>query len=135
MEIIEFKIPELPKTANALLRKNAVFLKRQERLKWNRLVMYATSGQRPKKPFSRAKLFLSRNSFRAPDYDGLVFSFKLVIDSLKANRIIEDDNMKVIGIPEFFWHYAPKNKGFIYVRIIGYGAHAGIEPDLPGDPP
>jgi len=52
-----------------------------------------------------------------PDYDGLVSSFKWICDALVKLRILKDDNMKVIGAPDYFWESAPPKKGFISIEI------------------
>lgn len=58
---------------------------------------------RPEKPLKKARLVLIRHSSREPDYDNLVASFKPVIDALTEFAIIENDNSKVVGQPEYRW--------------------------------
>jgi Holliday junction resolvase RusA-like endonuclease len=91
-----------------------------ESKKWLRLVttaMIAFKINPPKEPLRRAELKLVRYSSRCPDYDGLVQSFKPVIDALKKTKIIFDDNMKVIGAPEYEWVEAPRGKGKIEIIV------------------
>ena len=56
----------------------------------------------PVKPMLKCSLFLSRYSTREPDYDGLVGSFKIVVDLLQPDylNIIIDDSLSVTGK----WH-------------------------------
>lgn len=114
---LEFTVPGLPKTFNTIAKKNIIRLKQGEKTKWLNEIYYNTLGKRPKCPLLKAKLTLWRCSSIAPDYDGLVSSFKFVIDALVACKIIIDDNMSVIGVPEFHWSYASKNNGFIAIKV------------------
>lgn len=74
-------------------------------------------GKRPPEPLKYARLTLVRFSSVCPDFDGLVSSWKPVIDGLIHARIIEDDSMKNIGMPKFHWEKAPPKKGWILVRV------------------
>ena len=121
---LEFEIPDLPKRPNQLLKKTAIWLKSAERKKWLSLVGAFTAGRRPPIPLERATISLTRHSSVCPDYDGLVLSFKFVIDALVTLGIIEDDAMVVIGVPLFDWVKAKKNDGKIRVVV----AAAGLEP-------
>lgn len=73
---------------------------------------------RPESPLKKAKLTLTRYAHgRAPDFDGLVASFKHVVDALTICRIILDDNYEVIGMPKFIHKSAKPKKGFIRVEV------------------
>jgi len=72
----------------------------------------------PSRPLKNAKLKLTRYSSRAPDYDGLVQSFKPVIDALKKCLIIEDDSMRVIGKPDYCWEKARQRAGKITIEVV-----------------
>ena len=73
--------------------------------------------EKPCKPLEKAKLTLIRHSSSEPDYDGLVSSFKYVIDSLVTLKILVNDKSKNIGVPDYKWQKAPAMKGFITVGI------------------
>lgn len=83
---------------------------------WMKLVGMHVRFQIPEEPLQKAELTLIRGSSIAPDFDGLVASFKQIIDALKKLNIIKDDSMKVINQPTYRWEKAPKGKG--YIRII-----------------
>ena len=100
-----------------LMKKSAIRIKQGERRLWEREIHYRTLNQRPNHPLEKAVVTCVRHSSRCPDYDGLVGSFKFVIDALKTCKIIKDDNMKVIGMPNFYWEYAPEKQGFIEICI------------------
>lgn len=51
------------------------------------------------------------------DADGLVSSFKHILDGLVFAKVILDDRFNVIGMPKYDWKRAPRGKGFITVRI------------------
>ena len=116
---LEFTLPGLPKTFNQLAKKNAHRIKQSERRKWFQMVGYALSNKRPREPLRKAHLKLIRHSSSAPDYDGLVCSFKFVIDALVEGRVIRDDTMRVIGMPDFTWEPTSRGKGFISVAVAG----------------
>ena len=63
------------------------------------------------KPLSRAKLTLTRYSSVCPDPDGLVSSFKSVLDGLVECGVLENDRFTNIGMPTYAWEKAPKNEG------------------------
>lgn len=87
----------------------------KEREIWERVFSFAVA--KPRQPIKKAKLKLTRFSSVAPDYDGLVSSWKVIIDALVTCGIIEDDHMGVIGMPEFLWEKAPKNKGKVRIEV------------------
>lgn len=58
-----------------------------------------------------------RRSSRSPDYDGLVHSFKPVMDALKFHGIIQDDSMANIGVPEYRWEKTQSGKGHIQLIV------------------
>lgn len=92
-----------------------------ESLKWHKRVMGKMIVERklpPSKPLTQAHLTLIRYSSVAPDYDGLVHSFKPVIDALRKCLIIQDDNMKVIGRPDYQWKQAKPNEGKIEIIVL-----------------
>lgn len=113
---LEFEIEGLPKTINEIGRKHWAIKAREARF-WKTNISIITSGKRPKNCIRKAKLELTRYSTRSPDADGLVSSFKHVIDGLVESQIICDDSYSIIGMPEYKWEKAPKDKGKIKVII------------------
>lgn len=118
--ILEFEIPGLPKMTNGLrVHWRAI---QKERKTWKERVAIAVAFEqkRAARPFitlSHAKVTLTRFSARPPDYDGLVSSFKAILDGLVEAQVIIDDNVTVIGQPIYLWAKAPPSKGKIKVRI------------------
>lgn len=116
---LEIELDGLPKRYNELARKAGFKQKMGERRKWVGAIGRATFGKRPKKPLEKARVKCIRFSSVCPDYDGLVSSFKFVIDALVELGILVDDNMQVIGMPEFVWEKAPPKKGKIKIIVDG----------------
>jgi len=115
---LSFEIPVLPARYNSY--KNTHWaVKAKETKKWHRMVANAViaAGGWPPVPLKSAKLTLVRYSSRAPDYDGLVQAFKPVLDGLVKCRVLEDDNMRVIGRPDYKWCQVPAGKGGIQVFV------------------
>jgi len=77
-----------------------------------------TSGKRPPKPLMKAKVTLTRFSSIRPDHDGLVSSFKHILDGLVEAGILHDDNYDTIGVPTYLWDKAPPGKGKIRVEVV-----------------
>lgn len=117
---LEFRLNGLPRRTN---NSNMHWRYRhKESRKWKNAVFFECTHYLLKKRLEaprlvKAHLTLTRHSGVPPDYDGLVSGFKHVIDGLIDAEIISDDSMAVIGVPEYLWIYAPKNKGFITVRV------------------
>jgi len=104
-----FVIHSLPKTPNSLLQKHWR-ANNAEAKKWKRLVWSECLGQMPEKTLEKAKITLKRYSSSEPDFDGLVGSFKHVLDGLVESRVILNDKMSCIGAPIYSWEkVAPKN--------------------------
>lgn len=105
--MIKLEIKDLPLRPNELLRKHWSYVTK-EKNKWHALVKLFLGHQTPKAPFKQAKLVLTRHSMRAPDYDGLVGSFKYVVDGLVKAGVIADDKTAVIGDSKYQWIKAKK---------------------------
>jgi hypothetical protein len=116
MKVIEFELPGLPRTTNA---SNVHWrIRHTHAKKWKDLVIIAARSKGlPDEPLKKAKLTLTRFSAREPDFDGLVSSFKHVIDGLIDAAVIADDKQSVIGQPTYNWVYAFRNKGKISVKV------------------
>lgn len=93
-----------------------------EARKWKKIVTDHTILHKaiPPKPLKRAKLTLTRCSSQEPDFDGLVSSFKHIIDGLILGGIIENDKMSNIGQPTYIWEKAPREKGKVIIEVEGY---------------
>ena len=114
--MIKLEIKDLPKMPNMVLRKHWTVIKKESD-KWHRLVKLFLRHHVPKEPFKKAKLTLTRHSTREPDYDGLVGSFKWVVDGLVKAGVIIDDKYSVIGQSEYKWIKSKKIDQRIEVTI------------------
>jgi hypothetical protein len=73
----------------------------------------------PERPLMKAKLTLTRCSSAEPDFDGLVSSFKILIDHLVKNGVIIDDRSSVIGQPTYLWKKERPTMGHILIEVEG----------------
>jgi len=114
---LEFELQGLPKMSNQLLRGHWASKTGHAR-KWKFAVASKCAKLvKPPQPLTSAVLCLTRCSSREPDFDGLVSSFKHVIDGLVEARILAGDKMSVIGQPRYVWEKAPLRMGKIRVRV------------------
>lgn len=113
---LEFQIAELPRTTNA---QNSMHWTAKARYvkHWHSLVRAAAGKLKPKKPLKTATLTLTRFSSCEPDFDGLVSSFKHVIDGLVVCGVLENDKFSNIGRSGYFWIKSSPKKGFIEVSV------------------
>jgi Holliday junction resolvase RusA-like endonuclease len=112
---LDITIPKLPKRINQ--GHGSHWTKRYAESKmWMRLVGAHVRFQIPDEPLQKASVKIIRASSVCPDFDGLVYSGKVLIDALKKLNIIKDDSMKVIGQPIYEWAKAKPKQG--YVRIM-----------------
>jgi hypothetical protein len=82
------------------------------------LVWKAVGNKRPPKPLERVKLKLTRASSSPPDYDGLVQSFKNIVDALVTCRVIKNDKIENTGKWDCEWIKAKQKAGFIEIEVI-----------------
>lgn len=68
-------------------------------------------------PMKSPTLTLTRFSSVEPDFDGLVISFKNVIDGLVESGVIEGDKQSIIGQPRYLWERTKPRQGRIRVRV------------------
>ena len=114
---LEFTECKLPPTTNGMTSFHW-WKKKKLSDEWNNLVMFhVLKNGAPPKPLTKAKLTLTRFSSSEPDYDGLVSSFKVVVDSLRYNAVLADDKMKNIGIPRYDWQKCAPKAGMIHVIV------------------
>lgn len=112
---LEFTLQGLPKLANGSYghwRVRAAAAKA-----WKQRSFATAWPDRPPQPLKKAKVTLIRHSSSEPDFDGLVSSFKNVLDGLKQARVIEDDRGSVIGQPSYQWAKSAPKKGFVTVIV------------------
>ena len=116
--IAEFQIGMLPKMTNRSSGKQW-FSRHKESVLWRRLVHeQCLLAEITDLKLPKAHLTLTRHSSVAPDSDGLVSGFKVVIDAMVKFGVLLDDNYKIIGMPTYKWEYRPKKLGgMISVRI------------------
>ena len=112
----EFTLQGLPPTTNSMGRKHWAVKARAAR-DWKGLVSLAVVGHRPKTPLQKAKLTLIRYSSSEIDPDGLVSSFKHILDGLVFAKIILNDKISNIGMPEYIWHKCKRGQGKITIKI------------------
>lgn len=67
---------------------------------------------------------MTRGSSSISDFDGLVSSFKYVIDGLVVNRVLLNDTRAVIGQPSYLWTKAKAKQGYILVEVRDAEAQA-----------
>src|SRR3954465_11770573 len=99
---LSFTIHGLPKMANTWGRSQH-FVRHRHDSSWHRMVMLAVGARRPKSPLKLYSLTLIRYSSKEPDYDGLVLSFKTIIDGLRHAAVLEDDKLSNSGSWNVRW--------------------------------
>lgn len=116
---LRFVIRGLPPTEN---RKKKKWQAQWAKAKfWHEQVqMQVLLKGRPDKPLKHARLRLTRYSPVSPDFDGLVSSFKCVIDGLVHAGVLENDSMNYIGVPNYNWQKTKQalGGGYIGVEVI-----------------
>lgn len=111
---LEFEIQGLPKMTNAS--RVHWTKKMKEAKKWKALVYEQVSLARWT-PINKANLTLIRFSSVEPDFDGLVSSFKHVIDGLVEAGVLENDKVSNIGQPKYAWQKCAPKMGKIRVKV------------------
>ena len=124
MYTLHLKIKGLPPTPN---RQSGNYRAANKiRQAWKMYVEHAFifgRNEKPEKPLAKVKLVLIRHSAKAPDYDGLVGSFKCVVDALRVGKhglgIFEDDRMSnfVGEHPDYRWSKCSPNSGHIEIIL------------------
>lgn len=114
--VLEFMIPGLPKMANQLLRGHWR-ARHGHAVSWKSKVRQAAEYRRPEKPLEKAKLTLVRVSSVQPDVDGLVSSFKHIVDGLVEAGILVNDKPENIGMPDYKWERGAQKAGHVKVKV------------------
>ena len=107
--------PKLPSTANGSHGHWTV--KAAERRLWRGLTATEIRSKLSPVPrLTKIQATMIRHSAKEPDFDGLVHSFKPVVDGFVDSGLIEDDAPKFIE-RVYLWAKAKPGKGFIEVKI------------------
>lgn len=114
--LLEFELKGLTRMTNAL---NVHWrVRHSHTTRWKNLtIMAAREKGVPEEPLTKATLTLTRFSAKEPDFDGLVSSFKAVVDGLRDAGVILDDKPSVVGNPSYAWVYAKPNHGKIKIKV------------------
>lgn len=114
---LQFSLPGLPRTTNSGGRAHWA-VKVKEAKKWKKLVwlMVRAAGANGL-GLEQAKITLVRASSSEPDFDGLVSSFKHVIDGLVEAGVLKNDKPSVIGQPVYLWEKCAPRQGHIRVTV------------------
>ena len=117
MYTLEFSSKGLPKTTNSKRRFGHWSQYHRETQKWKQtLVPYLLSKRPMDGPLQKSKIILIRRSSVEPDFDGLVSSFKHILDSMVDAKIIANDKPRTI-FPEYKWEKTLQKKGNIVVYV------------------
>jgi len=112
---LKLTIQGLPKTLNAIGRKN-YWIKCKEANFWKNEVANSVKTL-PDNPLEKFTLKLTRHSSSEPDYDGLVSSFKHIVDGLMFAGVIDNDRLSNTGQWDCQWEKTPRNKGYVTVEV------------------
>ncbi len=119
--IVELFIPELPKLPNTLLGARW-FVRSANAKRWMRLIGDSIVTYKgdfwlvTELPLRKSVIHLTRRSPRQCDFDGLVGSFKPVLDALVKLLIIEDDSPNHIEC-SYEWAKVPRKEQGIVVSV------------------
>lgn len=119
--VITFTIDELPLLPNRKGQGRHWAVEDRYRKAWYWRVRCAIGRRRPRKPYQRAQITLTRRSNREPDADNLFASWKPVIDGLCVAGVIVDDSPAHVTV-ESVWERAKRGKGEIEVIVVAYQA-------------
>jgi hypothetical protein len=116
--IAEFEIKGLPKTTNTLNRMHWA-KKSKEANMWKQIVgLHCRQLKVCDLRLTKATLELTRYSSIEPDFDGLVSTWKHLVDGLVVAGVLIDDKQSVIGSPIFKWEKCKKNEGRVKIRVF-----------------
>jgi hypothetical protein len=117
---LEFDIDDLPKPFNQLARRHWRVVSNESK-RWHGLVKSVVWNLKPVSPLKVVDLTLTRISTTEPDFDGLVSSFKFIIDALVECGVIEDDRPSNFfnSMPTYKWERGKRNQGYIKVKLVG----------------
>ncbi len=116
---LEFELEGLPETINQMIRMRQVVYRKKKNA-WKEKVGIVVGHRVPNSPLEQATVILTRFSSVYPDFDGLVSSFKHILDGLVDAGILEDDkpkNFKGDG-PVYRWQKIAPKMGKIKVEVV-----------------
>lgn len=116
--LAEIELPGVPKTTNQL---NSMHWAERHRYtkNWKLAVMLKCASHKINGlGLTKVQLQLTRVSSREPDFDGMVGSWKCIIDALVEAKVFIDDRPSVIGSPVFLWEKTSRKDGHIKIRIF-----------------
>lgn len=112
--MISFELNGLPPLAN---KQKGHWAKRARTAKqWKEACGYMLLGKKPKEPLNKIHVVFTRFSSKEPDFDGLVHSFKPILDSLVEYGIVVDDKPSNVSA-DYRWSWAPMRAGKIRVEV------------------
>lgn len=124
--LAEFEIKGLPKATNTLNRMHWA-KKAKEAKMWKQIVLlHCRQLMICDASLKQAGLELTRFSSVEPDFDGLVSTWKHVIDGLVEAQVIIDDRPSVLKDVQFRWEKIGKKIGKIRVKIFSLQAETEL---------
>lgn len=114
---IEFRLEGLPPTINVMMYKHWTVKAKSAKF-WKTQVIIAIGSNKPASPLKKAKLILTRASSASCDPDGLVSTFKHIIDGLVSSYVLENDKYDNIGFPDYRYEKTRKGAGFVRIEVI-----------------
>lgn len=111
-----FTLPWLTQMANVWGRTHG-FQRNKEAQTVYQAVAVSVGHRKPRQPLERAELILTRYSASQPDYDGLVLSFKAVVDGLVRIGVLKDDTLSVTGPWRVDWAKVPRKSGHLRIEV------------------
>lgn len=116
---LQVEIDHVPQSLNVVLAKH-YWQRKKARDFWDAEIKRVVGSQLPDKPLEYARILLVRHSNRMLDYDGLVGSFKYVVDALVDCGVLSDDSWQVTGKWDVQQKYMAQKEGKkITIRVVG----------------
>jgi hypothetical protein len=113
---LELEIPGLPKTTNSL-RGGGHWARYTHDQKWKEIVAAKVIGKKPTSPLTKYRLSLTRFSSVEPDFDGVVSSFKVIVDALREAGVIANDKISMTGQWNCSWEKCKPKQGKMRVIV------------------
>lgn len=116
---LDIELPGLPRMVNDLGSAHWAVKHKHNRY-WNMAVhaQVIMDYHLPVKPLTKALVTLTRYSSVEPDFDNLVNSHKVILDSLIKCGVLEDDCSDVIGQPTYVWEKCSPGEGRIKIEVV-----------------
>lgn len=114
--MLEITDNHLPPTANKYKRMHWTKIKKEKEY-WVSIIRGHLDRNPPPRPLDSYKLTLIRYSSVAPDYDGLVLSWKIVIDACQVAGLITNDKICNSGPWDCRWIKAKPKHGSVYIKV------------------